>query len=642
MAILASALFTPLGCGGGKGGGGTGGGTGGGSGAVAGTGGDVMGTGGGVGGTGGGGGGTGGGGGGTGGSVGGISGTGGAGITCAGHDIDVPVATVSGSFTVGGAAVPSTTEGARIVLYAPHDATTGNFAALGYTGQGTYTARVVPGIYDVLYRGTNDSIHPINPNFRLRTGVVIPAGSSSLDIDVPVATVTGSFTVGGAAVTSTSSFASIVLRSAMAGDGTELATTGRSTYTTRLVPGTYDVYYSDVASDRTSSTVPFNYNARLRTGVVIPPGSSSLDIDVPVATVTGSLTVGGAAVPSTIRSARISLRNPTNGGVADIGYTGNGTYAARIIPGTYDVYYSNETQDPLSTIPFNLSARIRTGVVIPAGSSSLDIDVPVATVTGSVTVGGSAFSSTTEFAVIGLQNAAKSDSAIIGEVGQSTYTARLVPGTYDVYYSASGAGATLPTTDRAIIRTGVVIPPGSSSLDIDVPVATVTGSLTVGGVAVPSTSNDGRIYLKSATNGMAHIGYTGQTTYTIRLVPGTYDVDYAFSGITGSPLPISASRIRTGVVIPPGSSSLDIDVPVTTVTGSFTVGGLAVPSTNNDGSFTLRHATTGTLATLGYTGQTTYTARLVPGTYEVRYTNRIPNPALPVNSNAKLRCFVVP
>ncbi len=139
------------------------------------------------------------------------------------------------------------------------------------------------------------------------------------------------------------------------------------------------------------------------------------------------------------------------------------------------------------------------------------------------------------------------------------------------------------------------------------------------------------------------IGYTGQTTYTARLIPGVYDVYYALGDRSSSTLPIGSARIRTGVAIPSGTSSLDIDIPVATVTGSLTVDGVAVPSTSDFGRITLKHATTGHSATIGYTTQSTYTARLVPGTYDVYYAlETTGGAAVPLNYNAKLRCFSVP
>jgi hypothetical protein len=563
---------------------------------------------------------------------GGAAGTGGGGAACAGHDIDVPVATVTGTVTVNGAPFSSTTEPRRLSFRNA----AGDTATLVATDAGTYTARLVPGTYDVYYLSdAPSSTLPLNYLARIRTGVVIPTGTSSLDIDIPVATITGSITVDGVALPSSSDFARIYLRDA-SGIALILGHVGQGTYTARLVPGTYDVEYSLEAS---SSTLPLNLRTRIRTGVVIPSGTSSLNIDVPVATVTGSLTVGGVAVSAT-SNALISVRNATAGGVADLGYIRQGTYTARLVPGTYYVHYLGETGS--SGVPINEHARIRT-VVIPSGSSSLDIDVPIATVTGSFTVDGAAVPSASQYGFISLRNLATDDVALIGNTGQSTYTTRLVPGTYDVFYGLVTASSTLPV-NYGRIRTGVVIPTGTSSLNIDVPVATVTGSFTVNGVANPSMSNDGRIGVRNLTddriNAFTHLGYTGQTTYTARLTPGTYDVYYDLP-TTGSILPINNGKIRVGVVIPTGASSLDIDIPVAPVTGSLTVDGAAVPSTTDYGRITLKNVTTGAFASLGDTTQSTYTARLIPGTYDLYYS-RATGSGVPQNTNAKLRCFSVP
>jgi uncharacterized Zn-binding protein involved in type VI secretion len=502
-----------------------------------------------------------------------------------------------------------------------------------------------PGTYDVYYRGdtTSSSPFPVNGFARLRTGVVIPGGSSSLDVDIPLATVTGSFTVDGVAVPATSSSTQIFLENATTGDRAYIGYVGQDTYTARVIAGTYDIHYQ--GGETTSVTLPLNSFARLRTGVVIPTGSSSLNIDVPVATVTGSLTVGGVAVSSS-SNFLISVRNATTGRDTFISNIGQSTYTARLVPGTYDVYYLGGTAS--STAPGNVRARVRAGVVIPTGSSSLNIDVPIATVTGSLTVDGAADPSASLYAAVFLRNATTGDGVDLGYTGQGTYTAHLIPGTYDVYYLADTGSSILPNSSGRI-RIGVVIPSGTSSLDVDVPVATVTGSLTVNGVAVPPTSNDGRITLRNVTTDWDSdhrtVGYTGQTTYTARLIPGVYDVYYALADRSSSTLPISSGRMRTGVVIPSGTSSLDIDIPVATVTGSLTVNGAAVPSTSDVGRITLRNAT-GHPATIGYTTQSTYTARLIPGTYDVHYALETAATggaaAVPLNYNAKVRCFSVP
>ena len=77
---------------------------------------------------------------------------------------------------------------------------------------------------------------------------------------------------------------------------------------TRLIPGIYDLVYrrglSSTASPRyvyeTRASDPFAHGYRvLRTDLVIGPGANTLDVDVTTASVTGTITLDGGAVPST-------------------------------------------------------------------------------------------------------------------------------------------------------------------------------------------------------------------------------------------------------------------------------------------------------------------------------------------------------
>ena len=91
----------------------------------------------------------------------------------------------------------------------------------------------------------------------------------------------------------------------------------------------------------------------------------------------------------------------------------------------------------------------------------------------------------------------------------------------------------------------------------------------------------------------------------------------------------------------------NINVPATTVSGTVTVSGAAIPSTSNDaGDLTLRNAAgdTALIASTKTGTTTTYSALVVPGTYDLYYTNSatIYPTAVPRNTLADLGCFVVP
>src|SRR5207248_1405524 len=83
----------------------------------------------------------------------------------------------------------------------------------------------------------------------------------------------------------------------------------------------------------------------------------------------------------------------------------------------------------------------------------------------------------------------------------STYATRLLPGVYDLWYERlydstyNFVSATYPTDNysngRRVLVSGVVIGPGANTLDVDLPSASLTGTVTLGGAALPATSTGG-------------------------------------------------------------------------------------------------------------------------------------------------------
>src|SRR5207253_1001111 len=105
---------------------------------------------------------------------------------------------------------------------------------------------------------------------------------------------------------------------------------------------------------------------------------------------------------------------------------------------------------------------------------------------------------------------------------------------------------TLPTDAHVngyqMLRKAVMLPAGNATLDVDIPVANVSGTLTLAGMAPPPTHSDyngADIYLVSKDTGAAHYlgGYSYQYqssgvyvlrtgTYGGKVPAGVYDVLY--------------------------------------------------------------------------------------------------------------------
>jgi hypothetical protein len=302
---------------------------------------------------------------------------------------------------------------------------------------------------------------------------------------------------------------------------------------------------------------------------------------------------------------------------------GTDRVAATLVPGTYDLVLerarnTGATYDYVSRTnamdPYPTAVRVvQSGVVVPAGDFTLDIDIPRARVTGTITIAGAALPPTvtstyaydSELYLVAHDTGARHRIATIDysyETG-STYrlvagtdriAATLVPGTYDlVYERARNTGATYdyvsrtnaadpyPTASR-VVRAGIVVPAGDSTLDVSIPVARLTGPITLDGATPPATltstyAYDSEVYLVAPDTALRHriatIDYSYETGSTYRLVtgsdrisatlvPGTYDVlferarntgatyDYVSRTNASDPYPTASRNLRACVVVP--------------------------------------------------------------------------------------------
>jgi len=283
---------------------------------------------------------------------------------------------------------------------------------------------------------------PRNLMAKVQTVTVAATGTSAIDIDVPAVVTSGTFKIGGAAVTSTADAGNMSLQTAD-GDFVALGSTSAGTFSMRVVPGTYTLYYGAASA---GATAPRNAAAKLQSVTVTPTGTNAFDIDVPSAVAAGTFKINGAAVTSATDSGIVSLRNAAD--TIQLGSTSASTYSVRAIPGTYDVYYQVNT--PGASAPRNAFAKIRSGVVVAAGTTAIDIDVPSSSVTGTFRINSATVTATTDYGVLSLRNG--SDAIAIGSSYASTFTVRVVPGTYDVYYQIGAAGTLAPRNSLAKLR----------------------------------------------------------------------------------------------------------------------------------------------------------------------------------------------
>ncbi|MES1207008.1 MAG: hypothetical protein ABUS79_13810 [Pseudomonadota bacterium] len=464
----------------------------------------------------------------------------------------------------------------------------------------------------------------------------VPDKCRSHDIDIPSATLAGAVTINGVSA-SPDPNARFLLRNGV-NDLVEIPFAGAS-YSVRVAPGTYEVFFSATGP---TALAPVNQLARLHTGVIIgPDDTTTLDVDVPAATIAGAITINGAAL-APADAVTLSLRNAA-GDTVTIASNSGGAYAARVVPGTFDLFLTSPVAGPDSALPMNQLARISRDVVITAGTSTLDVDVPSVTVLGTVAIGGVPAGPSNRGWVY-LRNAADGDVVRIAVANSATYRARVVPGSYDLYFTGT-TDAYSVTNQNARLRTGVVVAStGTTVLDVDVPSATLTGTLSLDGAA-PVATDSAHLVLRNATGDYAQIPWDSDGTYSVNVVPGTYDLFYSKDNTVQAATPSNQlARLRAGVVVAAaGTTVVDIDVTSTTVMGMVKING-APADAGNAGIVTLRSAE-GDRAVIANTARSTFLARVVPGTYDLYYT-RTATPAntateAPANHAAKLQSGLV-
>ncbi|APR77851.1 Thiamin-phosphate pyrophosphorylase [Minicystis rosea] len=673
-------------------------------------------------------------------------------------NVDIPVGVVLGTITLGGAPLPTTNtdyDGADIYLVAKDTGAAHLIGGYSYQYQsanvyslrtGTYGGKVIAGIYDVLYRRywngtTNNTVSRTLPTethvagYRiLQSGVVIGTGTTTLDVDIPVATVTGTITLGGSPLPATNTDydgADIYLVAKDTGaahliggysyqyQSANVYALRTGTYGGKVPAGVYDVlyrrYWNGTTNNTVSRTLPTETHVAgyriLQTNLNVPAGATTLNVDIPVATVTGTITLGGAPLPATntdYDGADIYLVAKDTGAAhliggysyqyqsANVYALRTGTYGGKVPAGLYDVlyrrYWNGTTNNTVSrTLPTETHVAgyrvLQTNLNVPAGATTLNVDIPVATVTGTITLAGAALPATnTDYDGADIYLVAKDtgaahliggysyqyQSANVYALRTGTYGGKVPAGVYDVLYRRYWNGTTNNTVSRTlptethvagyrILQTNLNVPAGATTLNIDIPVATVTGTITLAGAALPATNTDydgADIYLVAKDTGAAHLigGYSYQyqsaNVYTLRTgtyggkVPaGVYDVLYRryWNGTTNNTvsrtLPtethVAGYRIlQSNLNVPAGATTLNINIPVATVTGTITLAGAALPATNTDydgGDIYLVAKDTGAAHLIGgysyqyqsanvYALRTgTYGGKVPVGVYDVQY-----------------------
>lgn len=540
------------------------------------------------------------------------------------HDIDIPIVdfTIRGFIEDG---EPGLGASSRWWLIGPG----GDEVELGDALAGERTVQVVPGRYSIHYGWLAGDDLPRNSAAVI--GLVdIDAAAGAVDLGVGLRTsqVQGDFYFDGVlAPDSAAENGEIVLRSGE--DEVSLGETRLGHFAVRVLEGSYDVEYRAIAGGQIA---PVNTAATFL-NLAVSGWSFGAGIDVPTLPVSGQFTIEGVPTPaSKSDSGRISLVAPGGRDIVVLGDTHDGEYAARVVPGTYDLIYEATTVG--AVVPSNQRAEI--GQVAIGAPAVFDVDIPAVEVSGALTLSGvPGDAATTGDAQLWLVSN-DGDSSLLGSLSDGSFTARVVPGAYSIVYSNTvPGGVELPINPWAILSEVDV--GAFPSIDIDVPAVVVSGVMTVDGAVPPVMDDGGRILLDDAGAGDPFaLASTGDASFTATVVPGDYDVRYA----ADPPTVVAPSNadVRIGAVTIIDDLVVDVDVPVTDVMGSIGIGGVAPPA-SHDGELHHTDATgVGALGLVSSVGEGAYAGRLVPARYVVRYA-AIAEDASPANRDAPIACI---
>lgn len=369
-------------------------------------------------------------------------------------------------------------------------------------------------------------------------------------------------------------------------------------------------------------------------------GCLGRDFDLRATLVSGKVTVNGNAIsdPTSEGLGQLLLMGETDSVL--LTDTSSRSYSALVMRGTYDLYYGHLADG--SAVPINGFVRLVGGIVVDAAPLTLDIDVPAVRVTGALTVNGAIadVANTGPGSVYFVSPEAR--STLLATTASGSYSALVVPGTYDLAYSYPD-GSAVPLGNPTHLGKAFEVGPASTVVDIDVPLTRVSVTVTMNGLPRSAASDAGTLFLADA-NGEAYLSASSPSSpYSGRVVPGSYDLYWHAPDQAPSDATVprnGGAKLRSGVVVGSDPLSFSLDIPVTTVSGRITVNGIPAETLGKYlGSLTLQGSTGGNPYFPVDAGS--YSLSLVAGTYDAFFEHGSTKGISPSNSYTQLPGAIV-
>jgi hypothetical protein len=439
--------------------------------------------------------------------------------------IDIPVVALGGQVLLDGVSPPASEYDDANIYFRDHLNHTEVHA--GNTHDGSWALNLVPGSYDIIYRvETPGELTPRNDGAVLRS-LDITGSLEVLNVEISSAPLTGAYLINTVpAPVSEYNDANIFLESDEGGT-VALGNTHDQTFAMRVIPGDYALIYAH----ETGAEVPQNQRGRFDE-VSVPVDGTTKDVDIPMVDLSGALTINTAPAPaSEYDDGIVTLIGLDSSDTLLLANTHDQGYAVKLLPGSYRVHYASETSG--GTVPQNTSV-VLDELVVDSDATNVDIDIPAVSLSGSFTVaGGAPPDSVYEDGRIYLRSisspdadaGASPDAVLLGNTRDGGYTAIVVPGEYEAFYTQETGGEVVPSNQNASL--GLVTVAGGMTLDLDVPVVALSGEFALSDGPVPMSAIDGgQLYLRALAGDSVLLGDSFANSFAVKLVAGTYGVYY--------------------------------------------------------------------------------------------------------------------
>ncbi|MEQ8278640.1 MAG: hypothetical protein RMA76_29080 [Deltaproteobacteria bacterium] len=504
----------------------------------------------------------------------------------------------TGDFTSNQMVLPEAPGGRGLIFFRGRDTGAQPFTFLPPMGPSSYALDLVEDTYDVDFVGTSCSVDapPFCGRFDLAQGLEVSAAGTA-DFELSRVSVTGRVTASGATLPDVApSFRGrieLIAQNPMGfprSAAIDLGQTGDLTYTVELAPGSYDVVFVGDAMNCDRADLPCNVGVVMQS--VDLTAARTLDIDLPVAIVTGELTQNGATPSEApfIRGQLVFAEPGLPSTYVDIVAQGPANYAASVLPGTYDVRFRGLNAGTVPTLPIG-EGTVMNGVTI-AADQTLDLDMTTARIGGLITVDGAGAVDVTPPATRGelvfvdpnVDAAVMNPAFVLGSTGPARIDITILAGTYDIFYRPSACLPLLPCTSGRLF-TGRTIST-DETLTLDLETHRLHGAITIDGAPYPDLAVErGNVtFISDGGLGTFPLGMSG-STYDVRVFSGDYAVvlepparTACLEGSTPG-LPCSAAFFAERTVVT--DTTLDLAVSTADLSGVITVDGATLPAQGN-------------------------------------------------------------